>query len=183
MGSPSVDTRRSKINATKSLHRPEIIVVSLVHCSPIIIKPYRLQHQTRTVHLIAARSIQAQGTQWKEEISLFRQTTANTGALRQDVFCPALLLCLAMLINCSDCWLNKSCHEAGVCSRPRAHLSELVTALGYWSMAQGKYSSFTQCSHTALLMQVQAQPSFLFYSLYSFFLHLSVLEFLTTKKN
>lgn len=53
--------------------------------------------------------------------------------------CFALLLCLAILINDSDCCLNKNCHKAGLCSRPpHAHLSELVTALSHWSMGQGK---------------------------------------------
>lgn len=61
--------------------------------------------------------------------------------------CFALLLCLAMLINHSDCCLNKNCHKAGLCSRPpHAHLSESVPALSSWSMGQGKYPSFTQCT-------------------------------------
>lgn len=165
-GSPSADTWRGKINATKSLHRPEIIVVSLVHCSPIIIKPYRLQHQVRSVHLIAARSIQAQGTQWKEEISLFRETTATTGAPRQgDVFCPALLLCLAMLINYSDCWLNKSCHKARVCSRP--HLSELVTALGPW------HKTNTPASLSAVTLPFSASTSTAKFPVFTVYTHFS----------
>lgn len=66
--------------------------------------------------------------------------------------CFALPPCLAMLISGSDCWLNKSCHKVGVCSKPpHAQLSRLLTALSSWSVGQGKYSRFTQCSHTALL--------------------------------
>lgn len=140
MSSPSPDTSRGKRDATKSLHMLEIIVGSLVHCSLIIIRPYKLQHQIRTVHLIAARSIQARLTQWREEIFLFRETAANTGApeIRRCVLPEmrfALPLCLAMLISNSDGCINKSCRKAGVCSKPpHAQLSSFVTALSYWSM-------------------------------------------------
>lgn len=153
------------MDATELLHKLEIIVGSLVHSSLGIIRLYKLQHQTRTVHLTAVRSIQPQLTQWKEEISLFRETTGNTG---DKEMCFALLLCLAMLIYVSDCRLNKNCHKAGVCSRPpHAHLSESVTAPSYRSMGQGKHCSITQCSHTALLVQtqVQAHQVFCCYSL------------------
>lgn len=132
------------------------IVRSHEHCSLTIIRPYKLQHQTRTVQLIAARSIQVWLLQWREEgIFLFRDITpARTGApaIRNCVL--PFLCAFAKLISDSDGGLKKSCHKAGACSKPpHTQLSRLVTILGYWSMGQGKYSS-------SLLHSVESHFSF-----------------------
>lgn len=109
----------------------------------MIIRHYKLQHQTGTMQLIAARSIQVWLLQRGEGIFLFREiTTARTGApgVRSCVF--SFFCAFARLISDCDGQLKKSCHKAGAYSKPtHTQLSGFVTILGYWSMGQGKYSS------------------------------------------
>lgn len=63
-----------KIDVTKSLHKLEIIVGFLKHCFLTVIKPYNLQHQTRTSQLIPARTIQVCLLQWGEGVLLFKKS-------------------------------------------------------------------------------------------------------------
>lgn len=142
VSSPSVDTSRGKINFTKSLHKLQIIVRSLDHCSPI-----RLDH--------TSSSIRQEPCSWSQpgypdlvagmgrgrNLLVQRNHTSKDRSPWEKELCFALCA-FTKLISDSEDQLKKSCHKAGTSSKPmHTQLSGLVTILGYWSMGQGKCSS------------------------------------------
>lgn len=141
VSSLSVDTYRGKIDVTKSFHNLEIIVRSPEPCSLVIIRPYKPQHQTRIMQLMAARNIQIWLPQWEEEgIFLFQEIITRAPEIRRCVL--PFLCAFVKLVSDSDGRLIKSCHKAGQLAAGQS----LFWVTGLWHKANTPAHCFTHFS-------------------------------------